>query len=216
MSEQVSIEEKEILEALLKEVRESAQKEAEKILKEAEEKAKEILKETEARAEEELRKKIERIKKRVRSEVSSKIALEKMKIRREYLMEKERIIEDLLSEVSEKIRRLIEKDSEKYKLCLLNLIIEAALHMQNEKLFVVTTKRDTKLVEEILPEAEKLLLKKYSRKVRLRLAEEKIEALGGVVLRDKNSKEIYNNTIEARINRVKTEVLPKILSEIAK
>ncbi|HDI74771.1 MAG: hypothetical protein DRJ52_01940 [Thermoprotei archaeon] len=207
-------EEREILEALIKEVKEAAEKEAQRILEEASREAEKILKDAERRVNEVLREKIEKIRRQVRAEVSDKIALKKLKIRREYLMKKQQLLSSILNELNSQVNEIIEKNPEKYKQCLLKLVIEAALNMQSEVLLIAAAARDLDLLKEVLPKAEQVLSEKYSRRVKLIVDNNTIDAIGGIVARDQEGREYFNNTIEARLRRARDEVLPALLTKL--
>ncbi len=186
--------EKEISEILLK-----AQAEADKIMKAAQEKA-----EREA----------ERILsngKRVASLEGQRIIAEtRIDVRRKKMDAQEEAIAASFEEAKKVLEELAEKGkrgSFVYKDIMFDLIGSACEVVAGNKLELVFNQRDSKTFnKEMLREASELVKKRSGRDISLALADETIQYLGGVVVRDMEKQVEVDNTLETRLNRLKESI----------
>jgi len=204
----------EVLETLIKEIRRVAEEEVEKILSEAKAKADSIMKEARKKAEEVRRKKIEKATREARLKFRREIAVKKLEMRHKFLREKEKIMNELLNEATKVAMEHIKRQDEVYLEGLKSLLTEAIRNIGGNEILVACNERDKELVEKVIKEvvAE---AKKRGRNISVRIAES-IECLGGVLVYSVDEREYYNNTIEARIRLLKSEVLPKILWKLSR
>lgn len=185
---------KEISEILLK-----AQAEADKIRKAAQEKA-----EREA----------ERILsngRRVASLEGQRIIAEtRIDVRRKKMDAQEEAIAASFEEAKKALEELAEKgkrDNLVYKDIMFDLIASASEVVAGNKLELVFNQRDSKIFnKEVLREASELVKKRTGRDISLALADETIQYLGGVVVRDMEKQVEVDNTLETRLNRLKESI----------
>ncbi|HDJ89528.1 MAG TPA: hypothetical protein ENG40_02410, partial [Thermoprotei archaeon] len=130
----MSIEEKEILNALIKEIEEAAEEEVRKILEEAENQAKKILEEAEERALKERRRREEEAKRKARMDILKEIAYKRLEFRRKYLVEKYKIIMNLIEDIKNHVENEAERGSDNYYRGLKNLLREAIENIENNDL----------------------------------------------------------------------------------
>jgi len=186
--------EKEISEILLK-----AQAEADKISNAAQEKA-----EREA----------ERILsngKRVASLEGQRIIAEtRIDVRRKKMDAQEEAIAASFEEAKKALEELAEKGKRVnlvYKYIMFDLIASASEVVAGNKLELVFNQRDSKIFnKEMLREASELVKKRTGRDISLALADETIQYLGGVVVRDMEKQVEVDNTLETRLNRLKESI----------
>jgi vacuolar-type H+-ATPase subunit E/Vma4 len=76
---------------------------------------------------------------------------------------------------------------------------------------ILTNLRDKRFIAKNLKELENEIMMLKGKPVKLRASEETLSTLGGAVVRTKDKRQIFNNTLEARMTEVKQEAGSKIL-----
>ncbi|MCD6239951.1 hypothetical protein J7K27_00315 [Candidatus Bathyarchaeota archaeon] len=194
---------KEGLVAIANEILEDAKREAEKVIREAEKKAEEILK----RAKEDA----EKIRNQLLAEAKEKGEIEKKKIlsqaeieaKSRLLEEKERLVNEAFSRALARLKDFIQ--TEGYHDCLLQLIRDAAEKIGSDNLVIYVNSRDRKwLVKEGIERLRKEL------DLKLRLADETLNCLGGCIVKTSDGKVSYDNTFEKRLERLKHTLRIKV------
>ena len=109
------------------------------------------------------------------------------------LSRKEEIISSVLSEAKKRLQDLTH--TKKYVSILESLIIEAGIILGDNVLEVLLTKKDSKLPLDLNKLAKKIG-KKTKTNVKLNLSKEKIQAIGGAILRTSDGKVIMDNTFD--------------------
>jgi V/A-type H+-transporting ATPase subunit E len=112
-----------------------------------------------------------------------------------------RIIQDSLKAVSE-------KRAAAYEQALAKLISEGALVIGKDAI-VHSNAKDKKLVGSIVKELNK------KSGFRLEVSDEDIQAMGGVVLQSKDGTIRYDNTLEARLERIKPQLRREIVDVLS-
>jgi len=205
---------KELLWVLVEEIWAAARKEAEEILNSAQRKAEEIIAEAGRRARESQARKLEEARLRVRQKLSRELALKKLQIKHEYIIKKNKIVEDLIREAEAKVYEVIKSGKSEYVSSLKSLALEAIMSLGSRDIVLYAcNERDKALLatilDEILAEA-----KKRGRDVRAAISDATLGCAGGLLAVSKDKREYFNNTIEARIRRVREEYIPNILSKL--
>lgn len=114
------------------------------------------------------------------------------------LSKKEQIINNVLDEVKRRLKILTQ--SKEYISILEKLILEAGIILGGGELEVQLNAHDSKLplnFDRIAAEVSK----KTGVETKLKLSEEKIEAIGGAIVKANNGKIIMDNTFDDIINR---------------
>jgi len=198
---------------LLEKIWEKAQQEAERIREEAKVKAKEILEEAKKRAE---TVKIEReteIRLRIRRRLYREYALKKLELRRYFILEKNKALKELLERAIKIAYDLAEKRDSKYLEALKKLAINAVSRVGSEKVILYCcSEEDKAYLKEVIREISDVVSQR--RKVEIIVADKVLNCNGGVIAVSADGRIIYNNTLNARIKRVETELLPALLSKL--
>ncbi len=182
---------------------------------------KEIIDEAKATAAAEIdeaRAKIEQIKKKETIEILKKTQeteqreLEAARIegKRKVLNLKFQLIESAFSGTLAKLKEIVEKESPSYRNHLEDFIIEAAKRLDGWEFELIIGSKDAAFVKKRLKRIEDALSAAKGVVVSLKMSDEPLRSIGGVVVRSSDHREIFNNTLEARVSRVRQENLPEI------
>lgn len=123
------------------------------------------------------------------------------------LSEKERLVTTVLDEVKTRLRAL--SQSKKYISILETLIVDAGTVLGGGALEILLNKRDSTLPLK-LNVLTKKIAEKTEKKTQLKLSKQKIEALGGAVVKTVNGRIVADNTFEAIIQRREKDLRFKI------
>jgi vacuolar-type H+-ATPase subunit E/Vma4 len=126
------------------------------------------------------------------------------------LSRKEEIIASVLTEVKKRLRNLTR--TKKYVPILENLIIGAGIVLGDNILEVILNEKDSKLPLNLSILAKKIGSKTKT-KIKLSLSKEKIQVIGGTMLRSSDGKVIMDNTFDD-ILRQKEKILADKVSKI--
>ncbi len=200
--------------ALADELWEKAREEAKKIIEDAKLRASQIIREAEKKAEALKSEKMEKLRTRIRKKLYKEYAVMKLEIRRQFTVEKSKIIQSVLNDAIERAYAVVEKGGPLYVEALKKLSVEAILKLYSEDIILYCcNERDKQILQKLIDDIVDEVSKK-GKKVKVRVAEELFRCKGGVLAMSADSREYYNNTLEARIKRVEEEVLPEILSNL--
>jgi V/A-type H+-transporting ATPase subunit E len=146
--------------------------------------------------------------KRVASLEGQKIIAEaRINVRRKRMDSQEEAIVASFDAAKKALEELAEKgkrDNLTYKDVMFNLIVSASEVVAGNKLELVFNQRDRKIFnKEMLREARESVKKRTGREISLSLANDTIQCLGGVVVRDLEKQVEVDNTLETKLNRVK-------------
>ncbi len=189
---------------IIERIKEDADKEAAAILEEAKKEAAAILEEAKRKAEQRRSDIIARGEKEAELLRQRIVANAKLKARKSGLDAKEELISAVFKEAEKELGKVASTD--KYMDILRELIREGVASV-GEDAEVVGRKEDEKLLKGGLLED---LSKELG--VKITLSPEKIESIGGVIVRSKSGKVEVNNTFETRMQRMQDT----LRSEIAK
>lgn len=123
------------------------------------------------------------------------------------LSEKERLVTSVLDEVKTRLKAL--SKSKKYILILETIIVDAGIVLGGGELEVLLNKRDSTLPLKLSMLA-KTIAEKTGTKTQLKLSKQKIETLGGAVVKTLDGRIIVDNTFEAILKRREKELRFKI------
>jgi V/A-type H+-transporting ATPase subunit E len=117
------------------------------------------------------------------------------------------LVEQMMNEIFQKAFEKVEKitSSDRYKTSIRRLLEEGVEIVSSKDLVVLCNKRDFRILKVVVEEVAK------ERGLNIKVAEEPIESIGGVQVRSSDGNIFYDNTIEARMERLK----PLLKKEIA-
>jgi V/A-type H+-transporting ATPase subunit E len=130
--------------------------------------------------------------------------------RRNLMNARFRLIEEAFAESLKRLTELANDRDSRYTNSLERLVIEAAEGIAGQELEVIAHPRDANLVKQKLKRLEREISRTKAVRVVLKMSDEPLRSIGGIVVRTKDGKEIFNNTLEARLAKVKQEMLVKI------
>jgi len=187
---------KEGLVAIANEILEDTEREAEKIIREAERRAEEILRKAKEDA--------EKIRSQLLAEAKEKSEIKRKKIlsqaemeaKSRLLEEKERLVNEAFNRAIIRLKEFIQ--TEEYHDCLLELVRDAVKKMDANYVVIYVNPKDR---EWLIKEGLDKLCKELD--VKLKLADETLNCLGGCIVKTSDGKLSYNNTFEKRLERLK-------------
>lgn len=181
----------------------------------AEERAKEILKS----AQEEVERIKDESEKQILSLVGSDLRASRDRIlgraelegRRSMMDARQRVLSHVYDEVSKRLKDISDGKDKKvdYREILVNLIAEAAMAIGDEELIVSANKSDLKYLGKNLGNIN-AQLKAILRECTVKLADESIDVIGGVVVRNRDGTKTYYNTLDGRLESVKTKFAAQV------
>jgi len=194
---------KEGLAAIANEILEDVKREAEEAIHEAEKKAEETLKKAKKEAEKIRNQLLAEAKEEGEVERRKILSQTEMEVRNRLLEEKENLINEAFSRALNRLEDFIQ--TEEYYDCLLQLISSAAKKICSKDLIIYVNSRDK----------ERLLKKGFKRfcreaDVKLKLADETLNRLGGCIIKTPDGRVSYDNTFENRLERLKHTLRIKV------
>jgi len=191
---------------IIEEINREAEQKVKYILSEAEKQAEEIKAEAEKRA----RVKAEWIlrKAQTQAEIEKQriIANAKLEIRKRRLALQEKLINEVFKSLKERLATL---PKEEYFEIIKNLLLQAVRELGEDKVRVSSNERTLQLIAERINEIKAFLKEKVDREVSIELGD-KIETIGGVLVENANRTVRVDNTFEARIERLESELRSRI------
>lgn len=185
-------------EKVIKEIIDNAEKEAKKIIEAANEKAKSIV-ET---------KKQEIIKKLSEKEKAI-LALAKLEGKRLILEMETKLLNETVKRAVDKLSKI--KRDEKYLEFLAKLTIEAMDYIGSSEVSIQLNDVDKGFLSSNWSKFVSKIKAKYPN-VNLNIDNRTVKILGGVILQSKDRTKIYNNSIDAKLNRIIEEERGNIIS----
>ena len=135
------------------------------------------------------------------------IASAESKARWLILEKKHELIENVLNQVKDELHALIKTD--KYIHVLENLIVEGGIIVGVTELEVIFNERDSILPLDLDKLAEKIG-EKTGTKTNITKSSKKIDAIGGAIIQTTDGKIVMNNTFESMLNNSEREIRFKI------
>ncbi|KUK44158.1 MAG: V-type ATP synthase subunit E family protein [Methanothrix sp.] len=133
----------------------------------------------------------------------------KMQVKREIFDVKEDLIKKSFGDAEERLKKLA--DSPEYSDTLKKMIVESAVVVGGGSLEVLVRKKDRALLSgEVLADLGEEISKATGEDTELELSDDVITTIGGAIVRSKSGSIEANNTIESRINRLRSELRFKV------
>jgi V/A-type H+-transporting ATPase subunit E len=190
--------------AIRKKLLSDAEEEAQKIKAEAEETIEEIRNAAQERAEAIKEAELERMKEHVESTRRQDIAEKKVEYHRRTQTAKSELIDDVFDKAKEKLQDYVGKSA--YEHTLRELILEAGESLGGGDLLVRLNAVDQERMSKAdLESLAKEIHDRTDTETRITLDENAIEAIGGAVVASADQKATVDNTLEARLERMKEQ-----------
>ncbi len=197
------------LENIIGRIEEKAEEEQESILEEARKKAEEIKSSGEKEAEKEKEKILEKGKSEADRIHRRTLANARRETRQKKLRVKEEVIEDVFEKVQDELADL--QDEEEYNEILKDLIIRGGVTVGGGELEVDLLEEDEeKISEDELEDIKDEISDKTGKDTSLEIMTNLEKSKGGAIVRKSDGSVSCNNTFEARLNRMKSSIRPKI------
>ena len=181
----------------------------------AEERAKEILKS----AQEEVERIKDESEKQILSLVGSDLRASRDRIlgraelegRRSMMNARQRVLSHVFDEISKRLKDISDGKDKKvdYSEILVNLITEAAMAIGDEELIVSANESDLKYLGKNLGNIN-TQLKATLGECTVKLADESIDVIGGIIVRNLDGTKTYYNTLDGRLESVKTKFAAQV------
>ncbi|MEM2110047.1 MAG: V-type ATP synthase subunit E family protein [Candidatus Odinarchaeota archaeon] len=150
---------------------------------------------------------IENAESEAKQVIERKIAETKVYVNRIMLDKKEEIIEKAFSKAFDKLKTIVKTD--KYRKFIEEMIYTTAKHMGGGELIVLVNK-ETVIENHTLEKISQKVSKELGVKTNIKLGKENLQAIGGVVMKNKEGDIEVNNTFEALIERAKSSIRSKV------
>lgn len=191
-------------EAIRTKILSDAEKEANRLTAEAKNKAEEIVNAARERAKEIREGELKRRKKHIEETNRQRIAEAKVDYHRRLQTFKSGLIDDTFNKVREKLQKYVEDSA--YMETLDYLIIEGATILNGGELSIKLNEADKKRVsKDALKRLSKEIKERTKAETRIVLDEYAVNAIGGAVISTADQKATIDNTLEARLEKIKKE-----------
>ncbi|USH00248.1 V-type ATP synthase subunit E [Thermococcus argininiproducens] len=191
---------------IIEEINREAEQKIKYILEEAEHKAEEIKKEAERRAKAKADWIIRKAQTQAELEKQRIIANAKLEVRRRKLALQEELINEVIDSMKERLASIPE---EEYLEVLKDLILNGIQELEEEKVLLTSNERTLSLIEKHLEEVKRIVKEKIGKDVEISLGDS-VETLGGVIIQNSTKTVRIDNTFEARMERLQSELRAKI------
>ena len=195
------------VENIVSHIQTKAEKEISEILRTAQTEAEKIKQAAQEKAEQEVETTLSNGKRLYSLEGQRMLAETKIDVRRKRMNVREKVIDSSFSEAKKVLETLAAKgkqDHFAYKDILFSLIASASEVVAGDRLELVLNHRDRKTFnKKTLEEVGELVKQRTGRSMSLVLADEPMQFLGGVVVRDLEKSVEIDNTLETKLNRLK-------------
>ena len=187
------------IEVMIQEIRRRGEEEAGKIIEEAKARAEKIIEEAKRKADVYIENMAKQEIITMRRRILGSAGLEG---HRKVLMAKEKVISAVMEMASERLRRIVEgKDPEvDYRKALHRLILEAVKAVGEPEVYVYANESDSRYIRRRLRAISKMVSEELEYKVKIRLAKQPIDCIGGVVVSNPDGTKTYYNTLDGKLN----------------
>jgi len=120
------------------------------------------------------------------------------------------LVDAALLKSLDKLRELTDRQDPAYVNAIEGLVVEAAVKITGAEFEVMLNPRDVTLVKRKLERIEKRVSTIKGASAKLKITNTPLRSIGGTMVRSKDGKQIFNNTLEARLAKVRQEMLPPV------
>jgi V/A-type H+-transporting ATPase subunit E len=187
--------------------------EIKEIIEEANNQAAKLLSEAKAKAQQVRTKETEEILQKLREKETQELESSRLQRKRAITNLRSQLVEAAFAESFEKTKKLVEQAAVTYRKSLEKSIALAVVKTEGVEFELILNPIDIAYVKTKLKRIEKEVSTIKNVPVTLRVSDEPLQSVGGVVIRSSDEKQIFNNTLEARFAKIKQEAVFKV-SEI--
>jgi len=184
--------------------------EVNEIIEEGKKQAAQIIAEAHAKADEMKKREIEQIRANIGEIEIRELEAAKSEQKRRMMNLKIQLIEAAFAASLDKLKQMIKEQVLIYRNSLESLIVEATSQMTGSQFEVILSSKDTEFVRKKLKRIEQEISTIRNISITLGISNEPLRSIGGVVVRSSDGKQVFNNTLEARLAKVRQENLPEI------
>jgi V/A-type H+-transporting ATPase subunit E len=188
--------------------------EAKEIIEDATEQARRIIKEAQEKAAKIKSQKIEEVTEKLREKEASELDSARLEERKKVSNFRFQLEDEALAKAMERLKEIITSSSSAYQESLKKLIVAATAEIISNDFEILTNSRDKEFVKARLAELKKEISKLKGVPVSVKIGEESLNTIGGAIVRDKDKKQIFNSTFEARLAKVKQKQLGEISASL--
>jgi len=204
------------MESLKSQIKFIHEMETEELVEEAEEEARKTVRDAEEKAAQIREEKMQEVAEKLRDREASELAVTKLDERKKILNLKSRLVEEAITKSVDKLKTIVEGGKIQYKASLKRLVVEGATKLKGTQFQILTNSRDKKVVKESLKELEKEISKLKGATVSLQISEESLNTLGGAIVQTRDKRQMFNDTLEARISWIRQEKIGEIFATLFK
>ena len=204
------------MESLKSQIKFIHEMEAEELVEEAEEEARKTIKDAEERAVQIKKEKMQEVTEKLHDRETSELAVTKLDGKKKILNLKSRLVEEAITKSIDKLKTIVEGGKAQYKDSLERFIVEGATKLKGTQFQILTNSRDKKLVKQSLKDVEKKISKLKGAAVSLQIGEETLNTMGGTIIQTRDKRQMFNDTLEARLTWVRQEMIGKIFDSLFK
>jgi V/A-type H+-transporting ATPase subunit E len=184
--------------------------EVKEIVEDAEEQAKRNVKSAEEQAAEIKKQNLKKFAERLHEKEISDLEVARLEQKRQISNARFQLLDEVVAEATTILDKMSKDSDPRYKTGLIKLIIEAATKVQASDLEILINSKDKSFVKGKLAELKRNISQLKGIPVTLKINEEELSTQGGTVVRDKEKKQIFNNTYEARLAEAKSKLTSQI------
>lgn len=193
-----------------------ARKQATDIIKDAEERAIEIEASANKKSDEQLKEEIEKRQEQIQDQTRRELGQEKVKIHRHLLSYRSETVDELFDETMKELEEFRQKSS--YQKFLKELTIDACTKIGSGEVKVKFNETDQSwFTDSIKKSVISAIEKNTNHTISIEMDPEPHSGLGGIKLTNEDSSATIDNTLEARLNRIKEDIrsdIERLLFEI--
>jgi V/A-type H+-transporting ATPase subunit E len=187
---------------IIDEIHREAEQKINYIINEAREQAEQIKKEAERRAQSKAEWIIRKAQTQAEIEKSRIIANAKLEIRRKKLQTQETFINEVFTGLKERLSSLPE---EEYFEIVKNLILQAVAELGETRVRISSNEATLQMIAGNIEEVKSFLKEKLGKEISIEIGTKR-ETIGGVVVENQEGNVRVDNTFEARIERLQSEL----------
>ncbi|AIF70258.1 hypothetical protein PAP_09410 [Palaeococcus pacificus DY20341] len=195
---------------IIEEINREAEQKIKYLLNEANAQAEQIKKEAEERAKSKAEWIIRKAQTQAEIEKQRIIANAKLEARKKKLQEQEKLINEVFESLKEKLASMPEDE---YLETLKLLILDSLRELEVESVKISSNEKTLELLKSKSRAVKTFITKNLGKKVNIEFGEP-INTIGGVLVKSEDGSVRVDNTFEARIERMKSELRAKIAKAI--
>jgi|SRR5271157_661386 len=188
--------------------------EAKEIVEEASEQSQKIIKDAEGEAAKITERKMKETEETFQEKETSELESAKLEQKRKISNLKTELLTQAIDESTAILKKMSEDQTSQYKESLNKLIVEAVTAIQASDMEILSNHRDQEVIKQELQELKKKPQKRKGKQLNVIVSEETLDCLGGIIVRDKDKKRIFNNTFEARLAKARQELGNKMFIDL--